>query len=190
VPKSPPAPAISASRYPASSLPRIPLVPDDVLKRNNVFCTFDTRVRRAARLLQCLWLKDHNIPTDTTVRQEGETTTVIGFASNLHPDAANAGKNFLTPAIHHLVLRELLLREEGAAIDEERLFANALSSMPLTFNLFGPLSVTPSDLIQRLSILVPVPPRLPKRSGAKSSNSGPLFLDAANFRKPSSFNPE
>jgi hypothetical protein len=135
------APAISTSRYPASSLPRIPLVPDDVLKRNNVFCTFDTRFRRAARWLQCLWLKDHNIPTYMKVRQEGEAATLIGFASNLHPDAADAGKNFLTPAIHHLVLRELLLREEGAAIDEERLFANALSSMPLTFNLFGPLAL-------------------------------------------------
>lgn len=142
MPKSPtPAPAISASRYPASSLPRIPLVPDDVLKRNNVFCTFDTRFRRAARLLQCLWLKDHNIPTYMKVRQEGEAATINGFASNLHPDAADAGRNFLSQAIHHLVLRELLLREEGAAIDEQRLFANALSSMPLTFNLFGPLAL-------------------------------------------------
>ena len=35
----------------------------------------------------------------------------------------------------------LLLREEDAAIDEERLFGNALSSMPLTFNLFGPLAL-------------------------------------------------
>jgi len=139
VPKSKTAPAISASRSLNSSLPRIPLVPDDLLKRNNVFCTLDTRFRRAARLLQCLWLKDHNIPTDTTVR--GETATVIGFASNLHPDAADAGKNFLTPAIHQFVLRELILREEGAAIDEDRLFANALSSMPLTFNLFGPLAL-------------------------------------------------
>jgi hypothetical protein len=141
VPKSKTAPAISASRSPNSSLPRIPLVPDDLLKRNNVLCTLDTRFRRAARLLQCLWLKDHNIPTDTTVR--GETATVIGFASNLHPDAADAGKNFLTPAIHQFVLRELVLREEGAAIDEDRLFANALSSMPLTFNLFGPLALDP-----------------------------------------------
>jgi hypothetical protein len=141
VPKSPTAPAISASSYPTSSLPRIPLVPDNVLKRNNVFCTLDTRFRRAARLLQCFWLKDHTIPNDTTVQQEGETATVVGFASNLHPDAADSGNNFLSPAIHQLVLRELILREEGAAIDEERLFANALSSMPLSFNLFGPLAL-------------------------------------------------
>jgi hypothetical protein len=140
VPKSQIAPAISVTVYPNSSLPRVPLVPDDVLKRNNVFCTLDTRFRRAARLLQCLWLKDHNIPSDTAVPQEGDAIA-IGFASNLHPDAADSGRNFLTPAIHQLVLRELILREEGAAIDEDRLFANALSSMPLTFNLFGPLTL-------------------------------------------------
>ena len=33
------------------------------------------------------------------------------------------------------------MREEGAAIDEERLFGNALSSMPLCFNLFGPMAL-------------------------------------------------
>jgi hypothetical protein len=39
-----------------------------------------------------------------------------------------------------LALRELLLREDDAAIDEERLFGNALSSMPLVFNMFAPLA--------------------------------------------------
>jgi hypothetical protein len=43
--------------------------------------------------------------------------------------------------IHALVRRELLMREEGAAIDEDRLFGNALSSMPLVFNLFGPMAL-------------------------------------------------
>jgi len=33
------------------------------------------------------------------------------------------------------------MREEDAAIDEERLFGNALSSMPLCFNLFAPLAL-------------------------------------------------
>ena len=33
------------------------------------------------------------------------------------------------------------MREEGAVIDVERLFANALSSMPLAFNLLGPLAL-------------------------------------------------
>ncbi|KRR06572.1 hypothetical protein CP49_26960 [Bradyrhizobium valentinum] len=33
------------------------------------------------------------------------------------------------------------MREEGAAIDEDRLFGNALSSMPLVFNLFGSMAL-------------------------------------------------
>jgi hypothetical protein len=132
-------PAGNSSR--ATILPRVPLVPDDVLKRAGAFCFQDPRFRRAARLLQTLWLKDHNIPTNTTIEQDGETTKTIGFASNLNVEAAEAGKNFLTPEIHQLVLRELLMREEGAAIDEDRLFGNALSSMPLTFNMFGPLAL-------------------------------------------------
>ena len=36
---------------------------------------------------------------------------------------------------------ELILREEGAYYDEERLFGNALSSMPLSFNVFAPLAM-------------------------------------------------
>ncbi|KRR14918.1 hypothetical protein CQ12_32270 [Bradyrhizobium jicamae] len=33
------------------------------------------------------------------------------------------------------------MREEGAAIDEDRLLGSALSSMPLTFNMFGPMAL-------------------------------------------------
>ena len=55
--------------------------------------------------------------------------------------AADAGKNFLSPAIHALVRHTLVMREEGAMFDEERLFGNALSSMPLVFNLFGPMAI-------------------------------------------------
>jgi len=33
------------------------------------------------------------------------------------------------------------MREEGTAIDENRLYGNALSSMPMTFNMFGPLAM-------------------------------------------------
>ena len=35
----------------------------------------------------------------------------------------------------------MLLREENAAIDEDRLIANSLSSMPLVFNVFGPMAI-------------------------------------------------
>jgi hypothetical protein len=62
---------------------------------------------------------------------------VVG--SILSAEYARAGKNFLTPAVHRLALQELLMREKDVAIDEGRLFGNALSLMPLTFNVFGPL---------------------------------------------------
>lgn len=124
-----------------AALPRIPLVPEEIARRNNVFFDIDTRFRRAARLLQCLWLKDRGIQTGHHVRGEGDDAVTMELHSYLSRDAARAGRNFLSPEIHALVRRELLMREEGAAIDEDRLFGNALSSMPLTFNLFGPMAL-------------------------------------------------
>ena len=124
-----------------SSLPRVPLITDEIVRRENVYFEVDTRFRRAARYLQCLWLKDSQIETGIHVRGEGDDAVVMPLHSNLSRDAARAGKNFMSPAIHALVRRELLLREEGAAIDQERLFGNALSSMPACFNVFGPMKL-------------------------------------------------
>ena len=129
--RSVPSSAPTSKRRP---LPRVPLIPDDVLKQHNAFCSIDTRFRSAARLLQCIWLKDQRIPTtNSNTGSEGHP----GFASHLRADAAKAGRNFLNLTVHQVVLRELLVREEGASIDEERLFGNSLSSQPLSFNLFG-----------------------------------------------------
>lgn len=125
----------------AAPLPRVPLVPDDLLRRNSVFFEIDTRFRRAARLLQCLWLTDRGIPTGHHTRGDTDDVVTMELHSRLSRDAARAGLNFLSREIHALVRRELLIREEGAAIDEDRLFGNALSSMPLTFNLFGPMAL-------------------------------------------------
>jgi hypothetical protein len=121
-------------------LARIPLVPDAVLKRHGAYCAIDTRFRSAARLLQCIWLKDRGISAASPAPRVGMPTAANAFSSILSPEAARAGKNFLTPAIHRLALQELLLREDDAAIDEDRLFGNALSSMPLVFNLLAPLA--------------------------------------------------
>lgn len=125
-------------------LSRTPLVPDVVLKRHNAYCAIDTRFRAAARLLQSLWLEDQGIPSISSgaVASNHDGKEAGSFSGSiLRDDAARAGKNFLDPVVHRLVLRELLMREDDAAIDEERLFGNALSSMPLTFNLFGPMAL-------------------------------------------------
>ena len=52
-----------------TALPRIPLVPDGLLKSRAVYFDIDTRFRRAARLLQSLWLADNDIPTGIHVSQ-------------------------------------------------------------------------------------------------------------------------
>jgi hypothetical protein len=123
------------------TLPRVPLVPDEILRRNSVYFEIDTRFRRAARLLQCLWLRDNGIPTGIHVSGKADDAVTMELGSCLSPEAARAGKNFLSPAIHALVRREVIMQEEGAAIDEDRLFGNALSSMPLVANLFGPMAI-------------------------------------------------
>ncbi|MCK1367669.1 hypothetical protein [Bradyrhizobium sp. 62] len=125
---------------PFVQLARSPLVPERVLKRYGAYCAIDTRFRSAARLLQCLWLKRQGVAMAPPEGRDPSTGN-RAFGSILSVNDAAAGKNFLSPAIHQLALREFLLREEDAAIDEERLMGNALSSMPLAFNLFGPLAL-------------------------------------------------
>ncbi|MCK1283924.1 hypothetical protein IVB41_08230 [Bradyrhizobium sp. 44] len=96
-------------------LARTPLVPERILKRYGAYCGIDTRFRSAARLLQCLWLKRKGIQiasSDESPARGADRT----FGSILTPSEAAAGKNFLSPAIHQLALREFLLREEDAAI--------------------------------------------------------------------------
>jgi hypothetical protein len=127
--------------FSAPALPRIPLVPQSLLKAHGVDCIIDTRFRAATRLLQSLWLKDNNIATRVHVRSNEDGDIITPLGSLLSREAANAGRNFLSPAIHTFVRHELILREEGAYFDEERLLGNALSSGPMTFNLFAPLAM-------------------------------------------------
>lgn len=117
-------------------LSRTPFVSDAVAKHYDSHCLIDSRFRRAARLLQILWMRDQGIP-NAAVEERG-----AHLGSYLRADAAEAGRNFISPQVHLLALRELLLlREEDAAVDEDRLITNTLSSMPLVVNAFGPLAL-------------------------------------------------
>lgn len=127
----------SPASPPFRQLTRVPLVPEAVLKRHSAYCAIDTRFRAAARFQQALWLKDQDIPTVADVSAKPHSF----LGAILSSEAARAGKNFVSPDVHRLALQEWLLCEEDAAIDPDRLFGNALSSMPLVFNLFGPLAL-------------------------------------------------
>ena len=120
---------------------RLPHLPAKLLKRHACFIGTDTRFRAAARLLQSLHREAAGIPIGLHTSISGTKRRRVRLGSRLPLYAAQTGRNFISPDIFRLVRRELVLREEGAAIDEDRLFCNLLSSMPLTFNVFGPLAL-------------------------------------------------
>ena len=118
-------------------LPFVPLLPEELLRRHHIFEPLDHRFRSAARLLQAMWRQDRELPIGH-YRVEGKRKKL---GSRISSAAARAGANFMMPAIAGLVRRECAYREPAAMIDEARLYGNLLSSMPLAFNLFGPLKL-------------------------------------------------
>lgn len=129
-----------ASMPPAAQPLRVPLVPEGILRRHSAYISTDTRFRSAARLLASYWREDQGIPIGFHVTEEPKPKH-IKLGSRLRLDAARAGQNFINTDVFNLVRHTLMLREEGAMIDEDRLYSNALSSMPLCFNLLGPLAL-------------------------------------------------
>ena len=105
----------------------------EVVRRN---VTTDTPFRRRMRLHQAWWRakQGYGFGRDSA----GE------LGSLLSPEDAEAGRNFLTAGI-----AELARRPAGRHIEPRRLTTNLLSSQPMAFNLFGPLSIQP-DLARTL----------------------------------------
>lgn len=120
------------------ALPTIPLVPAGLLRRHHAFVATDTRFRAAARFLQCLWREDRGHEIGRYRDGAGKTRKL---GSRITAAAGRRGANFIHPAIARLAERELIYREIGAVIEEERLRENLLSSQPLCFNAFGPLKL-------------------------------------------------
>ncbi len=116
----------------------VPLVPQDILVRHKAFVPTDNRFRAAARLLQALWREDRELPIGTYVDADGRR---VRLGSRVTEAAGKQGVNLLSSEIAALVRRECVYRELGAMIEVDRLRANLLSSMPLTFNVFAPLKL-------------------------------------------------
>jgi hypothetical protein len=130
----------------------LPIIPEEVLRRHRVLEKFDNRFRACARLLQALWREDQGLPIGTHVGRTGQPRRI---GSLLGSTAADAGRNFLTPEVAHLVRREVTYQQAGALIDAGRLFGNLLSSMPLAFNLFGPLRLDLGHAAKVVRSLIP-----------------------------------
>jgi hypothetical protein len=125
----------------------LPLIPEAVLKKHHCQEPLDNRFRAAARLLQSIWREDRGLPMGAYTSQSGQRRKL---GSRISDGAGKAGGNFLNADIARIAWREAAYREIGAMIDEERLYTNLLSSMPLCYNLFAPLK---QDLVQATTVL-------------------------------------
>lgn len=115
---------------------RLPLVPSELLNQHSVNEPGDTRFRASARLLQSLWRADRKLPIGPHVAEDG---TIRDLGSRLTREDAKKGANFLSSDLARLARYESVYREPGAMIEQDRLWANMLSSQTLCFNLFGDL---------------------------------------------------
>lgn len=132
--------------------PPLPLIPRQLLRRHHAFVESDDRFRSCARLLQCLWREGEQLGAGSLATHRGGTRRL---GSLLTPADAATGRNFLTSDLALLARHELIYRQAGALIHEQRFLANALSSQPLALNLFGPMRLNPALAATALRLLMP-----------------------------------
>jgi hypothetical protein len=150
---------------------RVPFVPQDILARHRVHEPTDSRFRAAARLRQALLREQRKWPIGAYQPAEGESRRIGNYVAIKRQQDAN----FITPEIAHLARREIAYREDGALIDERRLFGNMLSSAPAVFNVLGALKL---DLKLATSVLRSLCPDLVQRV------TGVLFEHSPARRHP------
>ncbi len=119
----------------ASTLAPVSKLPDELLRAHHVLVGTDNAFQQRARLLQALWREAQGLPVG--LHRGKPLGSTIEFA---HGKATLA--NFLTDMIRDVVRHDVLGpgRDPDSLINENRLFANLLSSQPLCFNLFGELA--------------------------------------------------
>jgi hypothetical protein len=108
---------------------------DELLEKHHVLVTTDNQFQRRARLLQALWREGQGLPI-------GERRAGVPLGSRLPKGfAKESGANLMTPAALAAARREVEAMRGGSGqkIDEDRLWANLLSSQPLAFSLFADL---------------------------------------------------
>lgn len=122
-------------------LAHAPFLSETLRRQHHAFVANDSRFAASCRVLAHLWRQDQRLPAATFI-----ATAPAGKPRRrpanwlLRRDAAQAGATFLTPAIRDHARQALLFREPGAMWNEDRLWANLLSSQALTLNLLAPLA--------------------------------------------------
>ena len=99
-----------------------------------------TEFKRRARLHQALWREKRDLPRGTEPYRPTKKRPRRPSGSRLEIESAwTSGSNFLSDAALKAVEYRLGHAEPKQMLDKDRLYADLLSSMPMCFNLFGPL---------------------------------------------------
>lgn len=119
-----------------------PFLSEAIRRRHHTYIANDSRFAASMRLLAHLWRQDQHLPAATFITRD-PTSKLRRRPANwlLRRETAHAGSTFLTPAIRDHARQALLFREPGAMWNEDRLWANLLSSQALTLNLLAPLAI-------------------------------------------------
>jgi hypothetical protein len=99
-----------------------------------------TAFKQRARLQQALWREARGFPEGTEPTRPRATTSPRPIGSRLEIDfACSTGANFLTDGARSAAMHRVAHPENKQTLNADRLYADLLSSMPMCFNLFGPL---------------------------------------------------
>ncbi|MDA3949477.1 MAG: hypothetical protein PF508_09630 [Spirochaeta sp.] len=123
-------------------------VTDDILERHQCLENVDrvpsdpetTEFKQTARLLQSLWRESKGLPIGTQPMKPTGERPGRHLGSRLALEyAQRTGASFLTESIGEAVAHRLEHPQPHQTLDEDRLYCDLLSSMPMCFNLFGEL---------------------------------------------------
>lgn len=96
-----------------------------------------TAYKRRARLQQARWRERHGLPMGGQRQPDG---TRVPVGSRLEVDfAERTARNFLSSRVAAAVRHRVAHPERYQTLNQERLWSDLLSSMPMCFNLFGEL---------------------------------------------------
>jgi hypothetical protein len=133
--------------------------------------------KRRARLRQATWRSARGFPVGSQPYGGGDKSTPVGSRLEL-AFAKTSGANFLSPAALRAVRARLANPERHQMLNEERLWADLLSSMPLCFNLFGEFAEEAERAARALTAWWPDAPPGPVtlRFEHSPGRSDPLYL--------------
>lgn len=103
-----------------------------------------TVFKQRARLHQALWRQAQGFPegSEPTRPRAGRASRPLGSRLEIN-FALVTGANFLTTASREAAQDRVARPEPKQTLNTDRLYADLLSSMPMCFNLFGPLWTEP-----------------------------------------------